>query len=108
MSGDPKLAPGGRGHKIYPENGFGQDHGDAAASMERVTYHLERSLPALAQLAENGVFSRAELQALTATRQQHEARVIRRVALWSDFEAYIEWEHRMERLRVLRCRTMGE
>lgn len=76
--------------------------------MERVAYQLERSLPSLELLAEHQVFSRDELRAITSQRQQHESNLIRRVALWDDFKAYIEWEAKLEQLRVLRCKPLGE
>jgi U3 small nucleolar RNA-associated protein 6 len=76
--------------------------------MERVTYQLERSLPSLDLLATSGVFSRDELRALTSQRQQHESHLIRRVALWEDFKAYIAFEEKTEKLRLLRCRGLGE
>ncbi|KDN52551.1 hypothetical protein K437DRAFT_272413 [Tilletiaria anomala UBC 951] len=74
--------------------------------MERVTYQLERSLPSLDLLATSGVFTREELRALTSQRQQYESNLVRRVALWEDFKAYLDFEERTEKLRLLRCRTL--
>ncbi|CAD6906948.1 unnamed protein product [Tilletia controversa] len=72
--------------------------------MERVQYSLERTLPSLHTLDSTKTFSRDELRALTAQRASLESALVRRVANrdGSDYIAYVAFEDKIEKLRLVR------
>ncbi|WFD39722.1 U3 snoRNP protein [Malassezia japonica] len=72
--------------------------------MERVQYSLERSLPQLKLLDEQGLLSKDELRSITSQRQGFEARLIRRKADKADFVQYLEFEDDLNSLVQLRAR----
>lgn len=72
--------------------------------MERVQYSLERSLPQLKLLDEQGLLSKDELRSVTSQRQAFEARLIRRQAEKNDFVQYLGFEDDLNSLVLLRAR----
>ncbi|KAL9937362.1 hypothetical protein V8E36_003771 [Tilletia maclaganii] len=72
--------------------------------MERVQYSLERTLPSLHTLDSTKTFSRDELRALTAQRAALETALVRRIANrdGSDYIAYVAFEDKIEKLRLVR------
>ncbi|EPQ26024.1 uncharacterized protein PFL1_06477 [Pseudozyma flocculosa PF-1] len=74
--------------------------------MERVQYHLERSLPQLQLLDEAGVFTKEQLHSITTQRQSHEARLIRRAPQKVDFLRYADFEQNLSDLIVAKAVRM--
>ncbi|KAK0566493.1 U3 snoRNP protein [Tilletia horrida] len=72
--------------------------------MERVQYSLERTLPSLHTLDATKTFTRDELRALTAQRASLETALVRRIANrdGSDYIAYVAFEDKIEKLRLVR------
>ncbi|KAE8249160.1 hypothetical protein A4X13_0g5319 [Tilletia indica] len=72
--------------------------------MERVQYSLERTLASLHTLDSTKTFSREELRALTAQRASLESALVRRIANrdGSDYIAYVAFEDKIEKLRLIR------
>ncbi|WFD05768.1 U3 snoRNP protein [Malassezia vespertilionis] len=73
--------------------------------MERVQYSLERSLPQLKLLDEQGLLSKEELRSISSQRQGFEARLIRRKPAKRDFERYLAFETDLNDLILLRARA---
>ncbi|KAN0061146.1 U3 snoRNP protein [Thecaphora frezii] len=74
--------------------------------MERVQYHLERSLPQLQLLDEAGIFTKEQLHSITSQRQSHEARLIRRAPQKVDFLRYADFEQNLSDLIVTKAFRM--
>lgn len=69
---------------------------------EEVQRILDGMVPALADLQERSVFSQREIHAIVDRRRQSEYAVRRRHPRKADFLRYIQDEHALERLRLLR------
>lgn len=75
--------------------------------MERVQYQLERSVPQLQLLDENGVFSKEQLRSITTQRQTFEGRLLRRGPDKNDFLRYADFERNLADLINLKANRIG-
>ncbi|PWZ03750.1 hypothetical protein BCV70DRAFT_197945 [Testicularia cyperi] len=75
--------------------------------MERVQYQLERSIPQLQLLDENGIFSKAQLRSITTQRQLFEGRLTRRGPEKEDFTRYSEFEQNLADLINTKAQRLG-
>ncbi|KIS68285.1 snoRNA-binding rRNA-processing protein UTP6 [Mycosarcoma maydis] len=75
--------------------------------MERVQYQLERSVPQLQLLDENGVFTKEQLRSITTQRQTFEGRLVRRSPDKNDFLRYAEFERNLADLINVKANRIG-
>ncbi|KAJ9474038.1 U3 small nucleolar RNA-associated protein 6 [Pseudozyma hubeiensis] len=75
--------------------------------MERVQYQLERSVPQLQLLDENGVFTKEQLRSITTQRQTFEGRLLRRGPDKNDFIRYAEFERNLADLINVKANRIG-
>lgn len=75
--------------------------------MERVQYQLERSVPQLQLLDENGVFTKEQLRSITTQRQTFEGRLLRRGPDKNDFLRYAEFERNLADLINVKANRIG-
>lgn len=67
-----------------------------------VQYRLERMVQELDDLERRGLFSRAEISEIVKQRRKFEYRLKRPSPLKQDYLAYIDYETRLDELRLLR------
>lgn len=67
-----------------------------------VQYKLERMLNELDDLERRGLFNRREIAEIVKQRRKFEYRLKRRSPLKEDFLAYIDYEKKLDELRLLR------
>ncbi|GAB2231588.1 hypothetical protein Drorol1_Dr00010597 [Drosera rotundifolia] len=72
-----------------------------------VQFRLERMLPELESLSNRGLFSKSELASIIKQRRKFEYRIRRPSPIMQDFMDYIEYEKRVDELRVLRIKREG-
>ncbi|EST08094.1 U3 small nucleolar RNA-associated protein 6 [Kalmanozyma brasiliensis GHG001] len=75
--------------------------------MERVQYQLERSVPQLQLLDENGVFTKEQLRSITTQRQTFEGRLLRRGPDKNDFLRYADFERNLADLINVKANRIG-
>ncbi|MCO5605738.1 hypothetical protein L7F22_059922 [Adiantum nelumboides] len=73
---------------------------------DSVYYHLERMLPELDDLKERRLFSDAEVKEIARRRREFEFRLERRSKMKEDYLSYIEYELQVEKLRLLRKKSL--
>ncbi|KAI5072003.1 hypothetical protein GOP47_0012109 [Adiantum capillus-veneris] len=73
---------------------------------DSVYYHLERMLPELDDLKERGLFSDAEVKEIAKRRREFEFRLERRSKMKEDYLNYIKYELQLEKLRLLRKKSL--
>ncbi|CAI9092598.1 OLC1v1027882C1 [Oldenlandia corymbosa var. corymbosa] len=71
-----------------------------------VQYKLERMLNELDDLEQRGLFNRREIAEIVKQRRKFEYRLKRPSPLKEDFVAYIDYEKRLDELRLLRKKAM--
>lgn len=69
---------------------------------DTVHYHLERMLPELDDLEKRGLFTRSEIKEIVRKRRDFEYLLKRHSTLKQDYVRYIEYEKKLEALRILR------
>lgn len=74
---------------------------------DTVRYLLEESVPELEDLESKGYFSRAEIKLIVQKRQDFEYLLKRRAALKQDYYRYIDYEAKLEELRLIRKHKLG-
>ncbi|GFZ06337.1 hypothetical protein Acr_18g0005070 [Actinidia rufa] len=72
-----------------------------------VQYRLERMITELDDLERRGLFSRLEIAEIVKQRRKFEYRLKRPSLLKSDFEAYIDYEKKIDALRLLRKKAVA-
>uniref|UniRef100_A0A7C8Z6V8 U3 small nucleolar RNA-associated protein 6 N-terminal domain-containing protein n=1 Tax=Opuntia streptacantha TaxID=393608 RepID=A0A7C8Z6V8_OPUST len=72
-----------------------------------VQYRLERMVPELDDLERRGLFNRREIAEIVKTRRKFEYRLKRPSPLKDDFLEYIEYEKQLDRLRLLRRKSVS-
>ncbi|XP_057462272.1 uncharacterized protein LOC130752506 [Actinidia eriantha] len=72
-----------------------------------VQYRLERMITELDDLERRGLFSRREIAEIVKQRRKFEYRLKRPSLLKSDFEAYIDYEKKIDALRLLRKKAVA-
>lgn len=71
-----------------------------------VQFKLERMLDEIEDLHKRGLFSREELNEIVKQRRKFEYRLKRPSPLKQDFLAYIDYEKKLDALRVLRKKSV--
>lgn len=72
-----------------------------------VQERLERMVPELDDLEKRGLFSRQEMAEIVKKRRQFEYRLQRPSPLKQDFVDYIDYEKHLDRLRILRKKSVS-
>lgn len=72
-----------------------------------VQYRLERMVDELDDLERRGIFTRAEIAEIVKQRRKFEYRLKRPSPLKQDFLAYIDYETKLDGLRVLRRKAVS-
>lgn len=72
-----------------------------------VQYRLERMVPELDDLERRGLFNRREIAEIVKARRKFEYRLKRPSPLKQDFLEYIEYEKQLDRLRLLRRKSVS-
>ena len=72
-----------------------------------VQYRLERMITELDDLERRGLFSRREIAEIVKQRRKFEYRLKRPSLIKSDFEAYIDYEKKIDALRLLRKKAVA-
>lgn len=73
----------------------------------KVQLNLEKRLGELRDLERKGIFTPLELQEVVRRRTRHETACVRQGTQYKDFLEYIEYENKLESLRVMRSRRMS-
>lgn len=74
---------------------------------DTVRYLLEEMVPELEDLEQRGYFSRAEIKQIVRKREDFEYSLKRRAALKEDYGRYIQYESKLEQLRLHRRKERG-
>eukprot|EP00898_Chlorokybus_atmophyticus_P002219 jgi/Chlat1/2999/Chrsp2S04709 len=74
---------------------------------DTVQLMLEEMVPELEDLEKRGLFTRKELKEIIHQRRDHEYHLKRRAALRKDFVRYIDYEIKLNQLRLLRKKAIG-
>ncbi|GAA96091.1 uncharacterized protein L969DRAFT_48513 [Mixia osmundae IAM 14324] len=72
--------------------------------MDNVGLALERLLPELRDLEQRKLFTKREINEIVQRRTQYERRLIRRTTKPSDYLDYIDYEAKLDQLRLMRSR----
>ncbi|KAJ9518134.1 hypothetical protein QJQ45_010109 [Haematococcus lacustris] len=74
---------------------------------DTVRYLMEEMIPELEELESKGYFNRGEIKSIVQKRQDFEYALKRRAALKRDFLRYIEYEQKLDELRLHRKKELG-
>ncbi|GFH22397.1 uncharacterized protein HaLaN_19857 [Haematococcus lacustris] len=74
---------------------------------DTVRYLMEEMIPELEELESKGYFNRGEIKSIVQKRQDFEYALKRRAAFKRDFLRYIEYEQKLDELRLHRKKELG-